>query len=225
MKQLVLELGPPPQPSFDNFVVGPNAAALRALGEGARVGVPIYLWGPPGVGKSHLLQAALRARGGARFDARSPLPWTADEACAHVAVDACEALDAERQHAAFALFVQPLAVIAAGRLPPVDLPLREDLRTRLGGGLVFQLQPPAEPEVRAALASEALRRGVGLPEDVVAFLLSRFERDLGSLMRWLDALDAYSLREQRAVTVPLVKRLLAEGGAPPVRDLFTDPSR
>lgn len=235
MKQLALGIGPAPDPRLDNYVVGPNAATLRALAEGPRPGAPIYLWGPAGVGKSHLLRAQafeVEARGASAvvFDAQSPLPWHADEHGALVVLDGCEAFDAERQHAAFALFVQPtVAVLAAGRLPPVDLPVREDLRTRLGGGLVCQLHPPAEADVRVALKREAERRGMALTDEVLGFLLVRFERDLGSLMRWLVALDAYSVQEQRAVTVPLVKRLLAEQGLPPVHDLFsasvpTDPT-
>lgn len=229
MKQLALGIGPAPEPTLDNYVVGSNAAALQALAEGPRPGAPIYLWGPAGVGKSHLLRAfATRAPAAAvaSFDAQTPMPWSADESSSLVLLDGCEAFDADRQHAAFALFVQPgVAVLAAGRLPPVDLPVREDLRTRLGGGLVCQLHPPAEAEVRLVLEREAARRGMALGSEVIGFLLARFERDLGSLMAWLVALDAYAVQEQRAaVTVPLVKRLLAEQGLPAVRDLFTEPT-
>lgn len=227
MKQLALGIGPAPEPTFDNYVVGSNADALRALAEGPRPGAPIYLWGPAGVGKSHLLRAqAARVGDAAVFDAQTPLPWSIDENCSLVMFDGCEAYDADRQHAAFAHFVQPsVAVLAAGRLPPVDLPVREDLRTRLGGGLVCQLHPPREAEVRMALRREAERRGMRLGDEVLGFLLTRFERDLGSLMAWIVAIDAYSVQEQRAaVTVPLVKRLLAEQGLPAVRDLFTDPT-
>lgn len=226
MKQLALGIGPTPAPRRDNYVVGPNAATLRALDEGPRPGAPIYLWGPAGVGKSHLLRAQAHAAESAgtpvaAFDAQTPLPWAADDGCGLVVLDGCEAYDAARQHAAFALFVQPVAVLAAGRLPPVDLPVREDLRTRLGWGLVCQLHPPTESDVRLALKREAERRDMALPDEVLGFLLARFERDLGSLMRWLVALDAYSVQEQRAVTVPLVKRLLAEQGVPVELDLFS----
>ena len=91
-----------------------------------------------------------------------------------------------------------------------DLPLREDLRTRIGWGHVFALEPLREPEVRAALRREADRRGVFLSDDVMDYLLTRFARDLKHLMAQLDRLDEFSLASKRAITVPLLKQMLSE---------------
>lgn len=218
MRQLPLRLGPAPAQSFDNFAVGANAAALAALRAGPRAAVPLYLWGPAGAGKTHLLRAAAREAAAqglpvAAFAAGQPAPWAWDDGNRLLLIDACEALDAAAQHAAFALFVEAagagVPVLAAGRLPPVDLLLREDLRTRLGSGPVFQLQPLADAEVRAVLQREAAHRGIGLADEVVGYLLTRFARDLGSLMALLDALDEFSLAEKRAVTLPLLRQMLA----------------
>jgi DnaA family protein len=95
-------------------------------------------------------------------------------------------------------------------VPPVDLRLREDLRTRLGWGHVFAVVPLAEPEMRAALRREADRRGLFLSDEVLDFLLRRFARDLKHLTERLDALDAYALRAKRAPTLPLLRQMLAE---------------
>lgn len=218
MKQLPLGLGPGPVQSFDNFAGGANAAALAAL-RGTPSAAPIYLWGPAGAGKTHLLRALRREAAAhgtavAAFDASMPAPWASEDGAGLLLLDRCESFDAAQQHAAFALFVEAatagMRVLAAGRLPPVDLPVREDLRTRLGWGLVFQLQPLCEGEVRAALAREAERRGIALGPEVMDYLLTRFARDLGSLMALLDALDDFALAQQRAVTVPLVRQMLAE---------------
>jgi len=100
-------------------------------------------------------------------------------------------------------------IVAAGEVPPIDLPLREDLRTRLGWGHVFALQPLGEAEVRAALRLEADRRGLFLADEVIDYLLNRFARDLKHLMRRLDQLDAYALVSKRALSVPLVRDMLA----------------
>jgi len=93
------------------------------------------------------------------------------------------------------------------------LPLREDLRTRLGWGHVFAIQPLAEEQTRAALRREADRRGLFFSDDVMDYLLTRFARDLKHLMALLDRLDEFSLATKRAITVPLLKRMLAEEGA------------
>ena len=91
--------------------------------------------------------------------------------------------------------------------------MREDLRTRLGWGHVFALAPLGEPEVRAALRREADRRGTFLSDEVMDYLLTRFARDLKHLMAQLDRLDEFSLSTKRAITVPLLKQMLAEEGA------------
>ena len=99
---------------------------------------------------------------------------------------------------------------SAGRLPPVDLPVREDLRTRLGWGPVHAVQPLAEADTRDALRQEAGRRGVVLGGDVLDYILVRFARDLKSLMHLLHRLDGFALAEKRAITVPLLKRMLEQ---------------
>lgn len=222
MKQIPLAILPDAAPSFDNFVVGGNGAAVQHLRSLEAIAAPVYLWGPSGSGKTHLLRAlaAQRQQRGERvgwFDAKSPTPWPVDEGWSLVLLDDCQDYDAERQQAAFTVFVeavgQGVQIAAAGRVPPVDLAVRDDLRTRLGWGHVFALQPLGEAEARAALRREADRRGVFLSDDVMDYLLTRFARDLKHLMRLLDRLDHFALQQQRAITVPLLKTMLAEEGA------------
>lgn len=221
MKQIPLAIGPESQPDFDNFLPGANAAALAHLRSLPLPAAPVYLWGPGGTGKTHLLQAlAAQCLGAGQvvgwFDAGDRLPWLLAPSWTLVVVDRCEALDDAAQHAAFALFEDAAAHdvqwAAAGRLPPVDLPVREDLRTRLAWGHVFAMQPLPDADTRAALRREADQRGIFLPDEVMDFLLTRFERDLGHLMRLLDRLDIYGLAQARRITVPLVRQMLSEEG-------------
>ncbi len=152
------------------------------------------------------------------MDASMAEPGNFDERWAVVLMDDVHLYNATQQHAAFNWFVnavsapdgQPRAVLAAGALPPADLPLREDLRTRLGWGHVFQLEVLDDAARRLVLKQQAEARGLLLPDEVVDFVLNRFSRDLGSLMQLLDALDAYALQSKRGITIPLVKAMLED---------------
>jgi DnaA family protein len=224
MQQLVLDMGLPTGPSLDNFCAGPNAAALAHLklwlGDGPnslRSPVPIYLWGGCGCGKTHLLKslcAALQEQGAqvGWLDANTHSPAEFDERWAAVLMDDVHAFNAGQQQAAFNWFVnaqtRPIAVIAAGSLPPADLKLRDDLRSRLGWGHVFALQTLSDTERRAVLRQAAEARGILLSDEVVDFMLTRFSRDLGSLMELLNLMDGYALQTQRAITIPLIKAMM-----------------
>jgi DnaA family protein len=224
VRQLPLAIGPEPLMTFDTFIAGANELALAHLRTLAtQVGAPVYLWGASGSGKTHLLRAlthAVKARhGGAGWlDRHQPLPWAFDPGWSLVVLDDCDAFDNVHQHAAFSLFIDAAAhgaqIAAAGSMPPTDLPLRDDLRSRLGWGDVFALEPLGEADARAALCAEARRRGIALSDDVLGYLMTRFSRDLKHLMRLLDRLDEFALAESRAVTVPLLKKMLEEGTHP-----------
>ncbi len=219
MRQIPLAIGVDPLPTFDSFLPGTNSPALEHLRRLAMPSAPVYLWGPSGSGKTHLLRSLAHAaqQNGQRvgwFGAGDPVPWALAPGWSLVVIDRCDELSPAEQQAAFALFVEAAAegvqVAAAGRLPPVDLPLRDDLRTRLGWGHVFSMHPLSEAETRAALRREGDRRGVFLSDEVMNHLLTRFPRDLKHLMALLDRLDEYALARARAITVPLVKAMLAE---------------
>lgn len=221
MKQLPLDIGLSRPPSLATFLAGPNEAAWRHLqlwvGSPTRSPVPTYLWGAAGSGKTHLLKAvreSLREQGATAgwMDPSVTEPPEFDESWAAMLMDDVHLYNAVQQHAAFAWFVQAqtvqCGVLAAGLLPPADLKLREDLRTRLGWGHVFELHVLSEPERRAVLRQAADARGVFLGDEVMDFILHRFSRDLGSLMQLLEHLDAYALQTQRAITIPLIKSML-----------------
>jgi DnaA-homolog protein len=219
MKQIPLAIAFDAERSFESFISGDNRLTIEQFRNHLPSTIPMYVWGPSGSGKTHLLQALVQQQQlrGARvgwFDANAPLPWTHDEAWALLVLDDCQAFNADQQRAAFALFVEAAshgtAVVAAGRMPAVDLPLRDDLRTRLGWGLVLALQALNESETRAALRREADRRGLFLSDEVMDYLLTRFERDLKNLMALFDRLDEFAWVNKRAITLPALKQMLLE---------------
>ena len=220
MKQLALDIAPPPAPTLDNFVPGRNGellAALRALAGGASRERFIYLWGDAGSGRSHLLRAVLETarRGGSSanwFDPAQDMP-----AAALVAADDVERLGSEAQIALFNLYNRIRdgggALVASGGAAPAQLPLRADLVTRLGAGLVYRVHGLNDDEKAAALQRHADARGLRLAPEIVAYLLRHAQRDLPSLMALLDALDRYSLETKRAITLPLLRELLHDAPA------------
>ncbi|MBV8202096.1 MAG: DnaA regulatory inactivator Hda, partial [Acidobacteria bacterium] len=199
--QIPLDLLPPHQPTLDNFVPGCNAPALAALrevaaGRGAQF---VYLWGGVGSGRSHLL-ASLGP------DA-VPGPWPGPVPAYAPSrrlyrVDDVHRLDPDGQAALFALQIEvgqaPEArLVAAGDRPPAQLALREDVRTRLAWGLVFELLPLSESEQAAALLAYAASRGARVDPELVPYMLTRLPRDMRTLTAVVEALDGYALARRR----------------------------
>ncbi len=249
MKQLVLDLIPPPHPTFDNFVPGRNAEALCSLMDngsksntGAAFGlVPpdgvaknsnqiFYLWGESGSGKTHLLSALENVAGAFFLSARqleAELEAGTPSAPGYVFDDA-QTLNDAQQIGLFNLinFVQAsnntpnkmpgrmARVIVAGNTAPRDLPLRPELTSRLGSGLVFQLHPLSDTEKAVALRAHAKARSFTLRDEVIAYLLRHARRDMASLIAMLDALDAHSLETGREITLPLLRQLLQPAPQP-----------
>ncbi|MES2407910.1 MAG: DnaA regulatory inactivator Hda [Pseudomonadota bacterium] len=219
MKQLLLDIVAPPSPSFGNFVTGDNAELLHAVGElatGLGNERQTYLWGAPSSGKSHLLQAAVAAaiaRGlAANYLSAAAFADAADRPIDFLAVDDVDTLDPTAQINLFnrinAVREGQGRILVAGNAAPAQLALRIDLTTRLGWGLVYQVQALTDVDKIQALATHAAGRGFDLQPGVADYLLRHWRRDLPSLLAALDTLDHYSLATKRPITVPLLREVL-----------------
>jgi DnaA family protein len=217
MQQLLLELAPPPVPTLENFSPGKNGAALKALRGALEDGERfVFLWGPGGSGKTHLLRAFAGAAGAKRVAAYIPASnadWAGADRLEGTAVDDVARLDDSGQIALFDLCnrlrASGGALAASGEAPPAQLALRPDLRSRLASGIVLQLHPLSDEEKAAALRERATERGIALDGELIRYLLTHFDRDMGTQIAALDALDRYSLQRKRPITLPLLKEALS----------------
>ncbi|WP_285275845.1 DnaA regulatory inactivator Hda [Halopseudomonas bauzanensis] len=216
--------------TFDNYYPGPNAgvlAALQALADpqSAPAELCIYLWGGAGSGRSHLLQAAchrMAEAGGlamylplAELLDYGPVLLEGMEQFDLLCLDELDALAgrADWEEALFHLYnrIQQrqgrllIAAAAAPRALSLQLP---DLVSRLGWGLVFQLQVLDDEGKQQMLKLRAERRGLQLPDEVARYILSRGARGMSELFAALEQLDQASLQAQHRLTIPFVKRVM-----------------
>ncbi|MEK9775268.1 MAG: DnaA regulatory inactivator Hda [Quisquiliibacterium sp.] len=220
-RQLALDLQLQAGASLANFVPGRNLECLGILAgieAGKREHRFVYLWGAQGSGRSHLLRALAS-------DAQVLGPTSAldafafDQSCELYLVDDIERFDEARQHALFHLYnqvqVSPgAALVCCGAKPPLALKVREDLRTRLGWGLIFELHLLDDHDKTRALYAMAQERGVALAADVLPWLLSHRPRDIRSLVAEFDELDRFALARKRPITLALVREWLADNTPP-----------
>ncbi len=215
--------------TFDNFLFGEaNREVKHTLSEGKQPFV--YLWGPRGSGKSHLLQAMMHHAAGrqeaaaylplGKLDKLSPDYLQGLEQLPLICIDDIDhaAGHTQWEEALFHLYnrarvAETRLVVTAGNSPlntPIHLP---DLRSRLGWGMTLRLTPLDDDGKLAVLQQRARARGMELPPEVGRYLLRRISRDMESISTWLERLDEQSLADQRKLTIPFVRNLLAGGKA------------
>lgn len=231
-RQLPLGLRWREWPRFDNFLPGTNGEALavtRALARGEGRERTIYLWGEPGSGRSHLLQAACHCAAAAGAgpvylplagdDGLVPAMLSGLDVYTPVCVDDVDTVAGQRdwEEALFHLYnrceQRGARVLLCGRRAPAGAGfMLPDLASRLGNCLVLQLRALDDAGRGDALRERARARGLVLSDEVIAWLLSRVPRDMTALMGILERLDRHALATKRRVTVPLLRELLE---APP----------
>ncbi len=225
--QIPLPLATVPSTSFTTFFVASDNTHLVSVLEdfalNAQSQSQLFLWGEAHCGKTHLLSAAcnLAAQSGYRV-AYLPVEYIEKpgaleglEHCDLVCFDDIDAINAETEIGLFHCINRcrdnavRLLFAASGQPDSLALTL-PDLRTRLTWGPVFQIHALPEDQLQDALVHQLESRSLKVSNDVAVYLLNRFPRDISSLKRIIDLLDHASLKEQRRVTVPLIKQLIDE---------------
>jgi DnaA family protein len=223
--QLSLGFAPTAPPhTFSNYIPGSNRPAMQAIHSVLRgQGQPfLYLSGPSGTGKTHLLQAAcheISERGGIPLY----LPLTDIRHYSTEALDGLDSMDLvclddihgiagqdEWERAIFSLFNRlhelQIPLLISGACLPSAFHLK-DLASRLNWGGVFVLQPLQTEEQRLALQEHARGLGLELPDGVLKHLLRHCASNMKNLIDWLEYLDQASLAAKRRPTLPFVRKL------------------
>ncbi len=223
-QQLPLSLGLQHLPSLDDFIVGHNQVVIDALqrsleGDGEAI---LYLFGPAGCGRSHLLQGqcALAEEHGLQCAylglsdraTLSPEMLEGLETLDLIAVDDIQLIagDSAWEEALFVLFNRcrdlGTRMIFSADCGPAALPIRlPDLRSRLAWGLSLSLRALDDKGRLELLQLLAARRALKLPDDVARYLLERTPRHPSDLVDTIARLDQASLAEKRRLTIPFVR--------------------
>lgn len=231
MRQLPLRVRLRDRALFSSFLAGANAAVLSqlmALAQEPRPGL-VWLFGPESSGKTHLLQALCAQAGeGARYLPLSQLVAFGPAALAEwhgerwLCLDDVESVvgNNEWERALFAVYRDAedrgASLLMAARSPPRQLRFAlPDLASRCAAAARLGLKPLDEPGQLLALQLRAQQRGFELPDETARYLQRRLPRELSSLFAVLDELDEAALTEQRRLTVPFIREVLArrEGSA------------
>lgn len=226
--QLTLDLHLKDSFTFNNFISGDNELLVKLLkNEPLNTEKQIYFWGQHNAGKTHLLQALCQHFSQKSLNVSfmplsqlveySPEIFNGLEALDVCCIDDVQLLQdrPDWQESLFNLINRARdtgvrLVFSAGQpADKINLQLK-DLVSRLQWGPVFRLTQLDDAGKRLALQQRAQARGFELADNVVAYLLNNYNRNMVDLFNALDALDKAQLQQHRRLTIPFVKRVLGQ---------------
>ena len=194
MDQLLLDIQIPKVKSLENFIIGDNSETINIIKKfiADKSLQFFYLWGVEGSGKSHLSDVVKRGN--------------------IFVIEDIETKNNMEQVEAFNIFNDckdnSKKLFITGANSPNNMGLRSDLASRLSWGLVYQIKSLTDSEKKLALLSHSKQKGMSCNENVIEYCMRHLQRDLHYLIATLDALDNWSLKMKKPITIPLLKKLL-----------------
>jgi len=219
MSQLILDLGHRPALGEADFLVAHcNERAIQWLDNWPAWPAPaLTIYGPAGCGKTHLARV-FAARSGAPLIpaialATDAVPSLLGRAISAV-VDAADTAPAEPLLHLYNVVVERRGqLLLTATEPPARWPaLLPDLRSRLSAAPTVGVEAPDDALLAALLVKLFSDRQVVVGEEVVLFLVRQMERSFDAARRLVAALDKAALSEQRGITIPLARAVLARSG-------------
>ena len=196
MDQLLLNIHPQSIKSLENFVIGENFETIATIRNFlADINLQFFfLWGVEGSGKSHISEIVKRDN--------------------ILVIEDIESYDNVGQIEVFNIFndckEKNKKLFITGSNSPNNMGLRTDLASRLSWGLVYQIKVLTDAKKKIALLVHAKQKGMLFDEKVVEYCMKYLKRDLHYLIATLDALDSWSLKEKKQISIPLLKKLLSK---------------
>jgi chromosomal replication initiation ATPase DnaA len=191
----------------------PDASNAEAMAWLSRVetwpNARLAIFGPPGIGKSHLLRQLGREHGWRVLEGHTlrgvplPAPTLLDDAD-------CVAEEAALFHLINACAAARLPLLLAGRTPPARWPVAlPDLASRLRATAAVGISEPSDRLLATLLARDFAERQLRVPEAVQDWLLARLPREAAAVAEAVARLDRAALAAGGAVTRPLARAALA----------------
>ncbi len=227
--QIPLKLEPSRENRFDDFVPGPNATVVESLKSALQEPDKLlFLSGPEGTGKTHLLNAAClaaREQGLTAFyvGLRSMPDGSQQmleglENIDLVCIDDLHKVAGNDRweealfHCLNRIRTKQGRIVLSSRQRLSALPfVLPDLISRLQGGLRLQLLVLEEPDKIRVLNRHADSLGIDLPEDVGRYLIRHSSRNLGKLLHRVEGLQQAAFVSKRRITIPLAREVLRRG--------------
>ena len=177
----------------------------------------IYLWGPSAVGKTHILIATIKKFLNLNKEVID-MSFIDDNDTFNLGsidlffLDDIERADDKIQNNLFNIFNmsenENATIFITGNLPPNQMSLRPDLRTRLAQCLVLNLKELEDEEKKDVLLKRSYFMGINLKLEIIDYLLKNYNRNMHELIKLIEKIDKESIIQKKRITIPFIKSYL-----------------
>lgn len=177
----------------------------------------IYLWGPSAVGKTHILIATIKKFLNLNKEVID-LSFIDDNDTFDLGsidlffLDDIDRADGKIQNNLFNIFNmsenENAAIFITGSLPPNQMSLRPDLRTRISQCLVLNLKELEDEEKKDVLLKRSYFMGINLKLEIIDYLVRNYNRNMHELIKLIEKIDKESIIQKKRITIPFIKSFM-----------------